>query len=475
MDEQVTNLAPAPERRRRRQRSKIQILKETYLPYIIAGLAVLLIIIFLIGSLNRSVAKRKAEKEASIHSSQEAENAAKKLQEEAQQLLEQAAYLASGYDYEGAIAILDSFSGDASGFTEFTTKRAAYQQALSEMTAYEDISAIPNLSFHLLVVDPQRAYVNDQYGSSYQNNFVTVSEFRKILEQLYTNGYMLVSPRDFVTTTTAEDGSTVYTSKTLYLPAGKQPVMLTETNANYYTYMVDGDGDGLADKNGAGFASKLKLDESGNLTNEYIDAQGNVLTGAYDLVPILDAFVSEHPDFSLRGAKATIAVSGYDGLFGYRTSSTSREKLGETAYQAEVDGAKSVAEALRASGYEIACYSYWNMSYSDCSVTEVEADMKRWNDEVVPILGQLDTFVFALNSDISELVTYSGSKYDTLKNAGFRFFIGASSDGDPWATVMDQYYRQKRILVTGSNLISNPQYFTELFDAASVLDAGHGK
>ena len=86
MDEQVKDITPVPERRRRRQRSKIQILKETYLPYIIAGLAVLLIIIFLIGSLSRSVAKRKAEKEASIQSSQEAENAAKKLREEAQQL-----------------------------------------------------------------------------------------------------------------------------------------------------------------------------------------------------------------------------------------------------------------------------------------------------------------------------------------------------------------------------------------------------
>lgn len=475
MDEQVKDITPVPERRRRRQRSKIQILKETYLPYIIAGLAVLLIIIFLIGSLSRSVAKRKAEKEASIQSSQEAENAAKKLREEAQQLLEQAEYLASGYDYEAAIAVLDSFSGDSSGFTEFTAKRAAYQQALSEMTAYEDISAIPNLSFHLLVVDPERAYVNAQYGSSYQNNFVTISEFEKILEQLYANGYMLVSPRDLVTTTTAEDGSTVYTSKTLYLPAGKKPVMLTETNTNYYTYMVDGDGDGLADKNGAGFASKLILDENGNLTNEYIDAQGNVLTGAYDLVPILDAFLAQHPDFSLRGAKATIAVSGYDGLFGYRTNSASREKLGASAYQAEVDGAKAVAEALRASGYEIACYSYRNMSYSDCSATEVEADIKRWNEEVVPILGQLDTFVFALNSDISDSAVYTGSKYETLKNAGFRFFIGASSNGDPWATVTEQYYRQKRLLVTGTNLISNPQYFTALFDAAAVLDAGHGK
>ena len=51
MDEQVKDITPVPVRRKRRQRSKIQILKETYLPYIIAGLAILLIIIFLIGFL----------------------------------------------------------------------------------------------------------------------------------------------------------------------------------------------------------------------------------------------------------------------------------------------------------------------------------------------------------------------------------------------------------------------------------------
>ena len=34
------------------------------------------------------------------------------------------------------------------------------------------------------------------------------------------------------------------------------------------------------------------------LINAYIDAEGNTLYGEYDLMPILESFIKEHPDFS---------------------------------------------------------------------------------------------------------------------------------------------------------------------------------
>ena len=470
MAEQKNENSQMSERRRRKPRSKLQTLKENYLPLAICGLAALLILIFIIGSISRAVTKAKAEREASIAASQEAVNQAKKLQEEAYDLLVKAEKLAEGYDYEAAIQTLDKFSGDMTGFPDLVSKKDEYRKAMAEMTVYEDISAIPNLSFHLLVVDPARAYVDEDYSNSYRNNFVTVSEFEKILEQLYANGYVLVNPRDMITTTIIEDGKPVYTTKPLYLPEGIKPVMITQTNVNYYTYMVDGDGDGFADKDGAGFASKLIVDETGKLANEYVDAQGNTFTGAYDMVPILEAFIEEHPDFSIRGARATIAVSGYDGLFGYRTNASAAEKLGDAVYQAQVEQAGEVAQALRDAGYEIACYSYKNTSYSNASAMEIEADLKKWTDEVTPILGQLDMMVYALNSDIGDQAAYIGEKYHILKNAGCSFFCGYSENAQPWAIVTDEYFRQSRIAVTGSNLINNPEYFTNWFDAASVLD-----
>ena len=37
-------------------------------------------------------------------------------------------------------------------------------------------------------------------------------------------------------------------------------------------------------------------------------------------MPIVDDFVREHPDFSYRGDKGTIALTGYNGVLGYRSS-----------------------------------------------------------------------------------------------------------------------------------------------------------
>ena len=93
----------ASERRRRKPKSKIQLIKETYLPYGIAALAVLLILIFIIGSVSRAVARNKAEREASIAASQEAVNEAKKLQEEAQRLLSEADRLPGHHRQKGRV------------------------------------------------------------------------------------------------------------------------------------------------------------------------------------------------------------------------------------------------------------------------------------------------------------------------------------------------------------------------------------
>ncbi len=45
------------------------------------------------------------------------------------------------------------------------------------------------------------------------------------------------------------------------------------------------------------------------------------LVGDYDLVPILDSFIKEHPDFSYHGRKGILAMTGYNGVLGYRTDS----------------------------------------------------------------------------------------------------------------------------------------------------------
>lgn len=457
--------APRP-RPRRRQRSKLQIFKETYLPVIIAGAALILILIFIIGSISRAVQTKKDEKAASESIAASLEAEAERQAQEASRLLSEAALSAEGYDYESAINILQGFSGNLTEYPNVAAKLDEYTKALASTVAWTDPSQIPNLSFHVLIADAERAFVDEDYASSYRSNFVTTDEFSAILQQLYDNNYILVSLEDFTEVVSQEDGSKALAAKTLYLPEGKKPIMITGTNINYYTYMVDGDGDGLADQEGAGFASRLVVDGSGNPVAEYIDAEGTTTNGAYDMVPILDAFIEAHPDFSFRGAKAILAVSGYDGIFGYRINPSAKETLGADVYAQQLSGAQQIVSALQRDGYTLACYTYGNVAYGDSSATEIQVDLASWMEEVTPYLGNVDVLVYARESDISD---YSGDSYQVLKNAGFRYFLSADSSSQSWASVEGAYVRQNRLPVTGDLLTNYPELYNGLFDATAVL------
>jgi len=212
------------------------------------------------------------------------------------------------------------------------------------------------------------------------------------------------------------------------------------------------------------------VDENGNLACEYVTADGTVEIGAYDLVPILEAFIATHPDFSYRGARATIALTGYNGLFGYRTHAEAEQVLDVETYSQQIERAKLVARTLREKGYELACYTYENKDYSKLSLSKIKADMSGWTAEVVPILGQVDTFVFAKNADLAKSTEqYTSDGYLFLQESGFRYFLGYCSDGVPWGNVNDQYIRQGRIAVTASNLESKKSWFNDILDPSAVL------
>jgi hypothetical protein len=275
---------------------------------------------------------------------------------------------------------------------------------------------------------------------------------------------------DVITANKTADGI-AYEVNTLYLPEGKKPIMFTQTQVNYYTYMVDGDGDGLADKKGGGFASKLILD-NGKLTNEMVTKEGTTLRGDYDFVPILEAFIEQHPDFSYRGARAVLAVSGYDGLFGYRTDPETAKKISEDYYQKELAELPAVLEALREKGYKFGCYTYGNVAYGDIKVDKIKEDLAKWKEEVTPLLGEVEYLVYAKNSDITTSTgLYSGEKYEVLKEAGFQYYLGFCESNAPWLVRTNEYIRQGRIVVTGNSLERYPKMFEGLFETISVLDS----
>ena len=466
--------APAQPRRertqRRKPRSKMRQFKDDLLPLIIAGAAAVLILIFIFGSIGRAISSGKTNNDKASDS--QAQQSAEELEaKQARQILDKAAALAAGYDYQAAIDMLNTFTGDTTKYTDFTLRSSEYAQALTQLVAHNDPDEVANLSFHVLIADPSRAFSNQSLGGKYNQNFVTTDEFQAILEQLYANDFVLVSMNDFIDEVAASDGSISYASKTLYLPDGKKPIMITETMVNYYNYMIDGNSDGTPDANGAGFASRLVV-QNGTVKAEMVDSSGNTVVGDYDLVPILENFIKDHPDFSYRGARATLAVSGYEGIFGYRIQESAKASKGETYYNEQVAGAKEVVSALRNLGYEIACYTYNDKSYNSANANEIQADIDLWTAEIVPVLGTVDTIVYAKMSDIASSGAYSGSKYNVLSRAGFRYFIsnGTKSSTD----VYSEYVRQNRIMVTGSQMYYSSSTYSSYFDSKAVLNSLRG-
>ncbi len=448
--------------RRRRRKSKWQIYKEAYLPAVLACLSLVLVLYFIAGAIGNAFAVKKQKDEQARQESIAESKAQVEAEAEAERILEEAKRMAAGYDYDGAITMLDSYTGKATD--EITRLKSDYVNAKSALKEHKDATLIPNLSFHVLIADPERAFVDKEYGASYKKNFVTTEEFAKILEQLYRNNYVLVDYDSFVARNTGLDGNDSYLPASIFLPEGKKPVMITETMVNYYNYMTDSNKDGIPDGGADGFASKLVV-ANGELKCEYVDASGQTHVGDYDLVPILESFIKEHPDFVYKGARATLAVSGYDGVFGYRVNTSVVSTKGNAYYDEQVAGAKEVVSALKEKGYNIACYTFEDKDYKQMSVAQIKADMESWVQQIEPVLGDVDTLIFAKASDISD---YSGATFEMLHDYGFRIFV--KSADTPYTEINNTYVRQSRLMVTGLALYRNADRFASLFDANLVLN-----
>lgn len=278
-------------------------------------------------------------------------------------VLAEAKHLAAQYDYDKAIAAVTGFAG-WENVPELQQAKADFEAQKAQAVRYADPTTIPHIFFHTLIADTARAFDGDPEQGGYNQFMATIKEFNAVLQSLYERGFVLVDIHDVAGPQQQADGSTKYVAGDIYLPAGKKPIVLSQDDVCYYEYMTDSDSDGKPDKGGDGFASRL-LVKDGKLTCEYVDADGQTLYGSYDLVPLLDDFLDQHPDFSYRGARATIAVTGYQGAFGYRISNDYKEKLGDEAFAQACTDARAVADALRAEGYTIASHSYGHLTYGD--------------------------------------------------------------------------------------------------------------
>lgn len=390
-------------------------------------------------------------------------------------LIAQADALAAGYDYLGAIALLQTVP-HYEEFPELSEKIAQYTELDGQLISYSDMDSITHLCFKSLITDSARAFDGDSDSNQYNQHMVTIPEFEKILQSLYDQGFVLVSPYDIACETTDASGNAIFHYGTIRLPEGKTPFLLSQEDVNYYGYMI-GTGSGVnetpvfADANGDGFASRIVFDENGKLACEYVDANGNITTGDYDLFLILERFIGAHPDFSYHGARGILAVSGYEGVFGYRTKPSYETALGSEVYAAEVESAKAVAQALKEMGWVIASNSYGNPVYGNISAERVIADSDKWEETVEPIVGETDILLFPHGTDIAGVSQYTmdDMKFAALYEDGYRYFFNVDSKVS-WSQLGANYYRASRRSINGYRMYYYPEKFEDLFSVTDIFD-----
>ena len=314
------------------------------------------------------------------------------------------------------------------------------------------LEEVTHVFYHTLIKDTSKAFDGDYKEADYNQVMTTIDEFNKITETMYEKGYVMVSIYDMAK---ANDDGTM-TPGEILLPPGKIPFVLSQDDVCYYHYM-DGDG----------FATKLVVDDEGKVRNEYVEDDGSISVGDYDMVPLIDRFVEKHPDFSYRGAKGIVALTGYNGILGYRTDQ-SYETRPDDLDQNKVDwldshpdfnlekereGAKKVADAMKEEGWLFASHT-WG---------------QKFKDNVDPLIGGTDIIIFAFGTDLTDAEDYSGDKFEYLKSMGYNYYCNVDSS-KYFVQIRDRYFRQGRRNLDGYRMYYNPELLEDLFDAKSVFD-----
>ncbi len=344
-------------------------------------------------------------------------------------LLAAANLLAMGYDYDAAIEMLQTseyYAQDeriAAAIQEYENTKATLQPV--------DITTVTHVFFHSLVIDESKAFDGDEDESGYNQVMTTKDEFLKILDSMYEKGYVLVRLHDLAAMTAGEDGTSHMKRGTILLPPGKKAFVMSQDDVCYYEYMT-----------GDGFASRMIIGEDGKPTCEMVMDDGSVSTGSYDLVPILEDYIQEHPDFSYKGARAVIAFTGYQGILGYRTAASYSES---PTYEQDRKTAAEVAQCLRDNGWELASHSWGHRDLGNISYENFKADCDKWETEVESLIGPTDIILYPFGADIHDWHAYKhdNERFNYLKSLGFDYFCNVDST-QYWVQLGDDYLRQGR-------------------------------
>ncbi len=306
---------------------------------------------------------------------------------------------------------------------------------------------IYHVFFHSLIVYPELCFTGDSMEQGYNNWMTTVKEFKLMIQEMYDRGYTLVDLRELF----KQDASGKMTAQDLYLPKGQKPLVISVDDMSYYTYMKKD-----------GFAKKLVLDDKGNPASLIDTPEGKeIISPEGDVVPILDNFVNENPDFSFKGAKGTLALTGYEGILGYRTNHNN------PSWQKEKNDVIPVVAKLKETGWAFASHSYTHRrTFSEGTITlnYLKYDTEKWKEEVGSIVGPTNLYISPFGATFKQ----KDARMRYIISQGFNIYCGVGPSPS-YILYKDNVYME-RMDLDGYKMHHMPKIMKELFDVSKVMD-----
>lgn len=357
------------------------------------------------------------------------------LEQQAQELIAQAEALRQQYFYDDAIALLEQSGCEAESVgTELDSLRAE-QASLVNFTG-----DIPHIFFHSLIVYPEMIFTDRVTPMGGLNSgFSEKQELEKILPQLYERGYVLYDLDKLWVKLNGE-----MQRQDILLPPGKTPLILSVDDVAY-AY-------------GVGYAERLFLDENGQLMYSVPNPYGGTdIMPDGDVMGVVDAFVREHPDFAYQGHKGTIALTGFQGAFGY-----------DYDIPEQADVMRTVVAALKEDGWNFASHSYTHNRVNNfygpgCSVDKIYYDINKWVEHCVPCLGETRLFIAPFGYRVQQPML------QCILDCGFDIYC--TVDSRVYNELNPDYALMSRVEIGGYSMTYYKDLLNSLFfDVDSVFD-----
>ncbi len=323
------------------------------------------------------------------------------------------------------------------------------------------IDMVPILAFRPLVAREDEAFLKGKNTLHAKNNLLTGKEFRKVLEELYENDYVLIRASVFEN----------YPERApeVIVPRGKKPVILLMEHASYTT---------LNQANGT--CQRLIYDAETETFNGFYKAMNrDVIEPDNNLFGILEAFIDEHPDFTFDGARGILSLFVMEDVLGNIVDATqlenqnaARERQALMPYEMDAEDFALEREeadrnlaALKKRGWEIGLGGVDDMLFNQYTPAALQAAIERWREAVGPEGEDADILVFPDGA----LVYNQEDSLRVILDSGFTLLVGLGPDA--YNFYYPSFVHMDRQTVSPLSMQAAEAWGLEpFFDASAVYD-----